>query len=304
MARFTNFSLVVLSLLFSRTLASPTVLPRAVESDVAYAFAADNGEVIGYHADGTVAGILPPANQLQARQGSGCKLISVDEAKSLDGWEDIENYAHDNWGKGSYKLNNQFEGRSALVCVDGEPQPLSADANPSCSSKESRTGGKLVGTDGWVDIPHTQGYSTTGTWTVVTQSTMLGSSLTASASHMSGLVGVEMTVTTEVTNTATESFSSTNESKDTQSVRMNAQEGKTCKLRFISKNCSVQGSGKVKYIASGWMWFNYEDKTEGHYRWAVNIENVVKDVNRRSSEASVRGQISGTATSSYEGSCV
>ncbi|TFL03435.1 hypothetical protein BDV98DRAFT_504512 [Pterulicium gracile] len=305
MARFTNVSLVVLSLLFSRAAAFPAVLPRAIESDVAYAFADDNGEMIGYYADGTVAGVLPPANQLQARQGNGCKLISVDEAKSLDGWEDIENYAHENWGDGSYNLGNEFEGRSALVCVDGEPQPLSADANPSCSSKESETGGKLVGTDGWVDISYTQGYSTTGTWTV-TESTMLGSSLTASVGFSIPDVlelGVETTITTEVTNTATESFSTTNESKDTQSVRLNAPEGKTCKLRFTSKNCSVQGSGKVKYIASGWMWFNYDDKTEGHYRWAVNIENVVPDVNRRSSEASVRGQISGTATSEYEGSC-
>lgn len=116
----------------------------------------------------------------------------------VDGWDDIENYAHENWGDGSYNLGNEFEGRSALVCVDGEPQPLSADgafppsmpsqppshsrlllANPSCSSRESETGGKLVGTDGWVDISYTQGYSTTGEWTV-TQSTMLGSSLTAS----------------------------------------------------------------------------------------------------------------------------
>lgn len=87
----------------------------------------------------------------------------------------------------------QYEGSAALVCVDNKPAVLYADgtlsssftlrslsnehlplATPSCSSRESSTGGQLVGISGQVTISYTQGYSTS-----VTESTMLGSSLTA-----------------------------------------------------------------------------------------------------------------------------
>ncbi|TFK97505.1 hypothetical protein BDV98DRAFT_658604 [Pterulicium gracile] len=309
MPRLSSSSLFTLAILMARvfvpTAASPLPPTDILLDEVAYISADAGGELVGYRVDGSLVGRLPHESALQTRQSSGCKLMSVDEAKSLDGWGDIEKYAHDNWGKKKYNLANDFEGRSALVCVDQEPAVLNADATPSCTNRESSTGGTLVGTSGQVTISYTQGYSQSAAMTV-TESTSLGSSLTANVGFkLLDLldVGASVTTTATVTNTVSESFTVTETSQDTQSVTMQAAEGKTCQLRFTNKTCSVQGSGTVKYVASGWIWFNYVDKTKGHYKWGVNIGAVVPDVNRRSATASVRGVVSGESKSEYQGSC-
>ncbi|TFK95469.1 hypothetical protein BDV98DRAFT_587065 [Pterulicium gracile] len=288
MTRFSSSSsFFTLAILLAQTLstsATPLSIPRNADDKIAYLSGEKNGNLLGYRLDGSVVGPVPHGVSLQARQSSGCKLMSIDEAKSR-----------------SYNLGNEYEGSAALVCVDNKPAVLYADATPSCSSRESSTGGQLVGISGQVTISYTQGYSTS-----VTESTMLGSSLTANVGFkFFDLldVGASMTTTTQVTNTVSEGFTVTESSSETQSITMQAQEGKYCQLRFSNRSCNVRGSGQVRYISSGCFWFNYNDETEGHYRWAVNIEAIVPDLNRRSATATVRGMVSGDSTSDYQGSC-
>ncbi|KAG7441246.1 uncharacterized protein BT62DRAFT_908782 [Guyanagaster necrorhizus] len=36
--------------------------------------------------------------------------------------------------------------------------------------------------------------------------------------------------------------------------------------RASTKTCNIQGTGNIRYLASGWIWFNYDSETRGHYK--------------------------------------
>ena len=49
-------------------------------------------------------------------------------------------------------------------------------------------------------------------------------------------------------------------------VTLTAPEGKTCTVEMSVKSCTLQAQGTIHYYATGWIWFNYNDETQGHYK--------------------------------------
>ena len=99
---------------------------------------------------------------------------------------------------------------------------------------------------------------------------------------------------------------------------MKAKEGKQCTISNTVKLCQIQAKGALKLRATGWVWFNYEDKQKGHFKCklnlrfllvrpdvrtgAVNMDSVLND-DQRTSEMEVAGDVRAETKSAFAGKC-
>ncbi|KAJ3518179.1 hypothetical protein NLJ89_g15 [Agrocybe chaxingu] len=220
---------------------------------------------------------------LQARAGSSCTALSVDEAMKLPGWGKIEQYAKDKYG------------------------------TPTCIDDNATIAGKMVGTSGSVKLTFQQGYSNSGTWSV-SKSSALAQAVTFSAELSLpelGKAGGSSTTTATFTNTISSGFTTTVNNQATQEMSMNAPAGKFCCGTMKSRSCNVNGQGRVRLIASGFIWFNYKDKRAPvndrngakHYKYGINILNALKNKDDRSSWLDFTGSMKASSKSDYAASC-
>lgn len=94
--------------------------------------------------------------------------------------------------------------------------------------------------------------------------------------------------------------------------------------QFDTKSCSFSGSGNIRYTATGWVWFNYDSKTKGHYKCAsdmllsmmphssdptqsylgaLNIDETLKNIDDRSSTMNFAASGNIVTKSKYKGVC-
>ncbi|KAF5384519.1 hypothetical protein D9757_006448 [Collybiopsis confluens] len=239
---------------------------------------------------------------------STCTNLTIDEAKTLGGWNTIVKYADDKWGTGSRKIvvnPKDYPSSGALVCITDQNVKATFTGSPTCQSNKVTTSGQITGTNGTVSIAVAQGFTATASL-VVSKAATIGVSDTLSAKinfPEVAEVSESVTLSTSITNTQTSGFDSSHNDVSTVTVVMNAPKGETCNAITSVTTCTLQATGRVQYLASGWVWFNYDDKTHGHYKWSVNIESAVTNADDRSSYAEIKGSVEATTHASYKGKC-
>ncbi|KAF9030299.1 hypothetical protein BDZ89DRAFT_1244327 [Hymenopellis radicata] len=266
-------------------------------------------EYVAYTRDGTFFGryaIDSSVASVERRAASQCGDLSVDDAKTLPGWAAIEQYANDNWGDGSRTLlrilKMYFLDSPAQFCVTDEVVELSFSGDPICQTHTISTSGTIVGTSGEVYIEVDQGFNTDTSYTVTSASTIGVSSTLSVKVGIPEVADVtsDLTVSTEVTNTLSSTIDVLYNDVSKVTLKITAPEGETCTAETEVKTCNMQATGKIRYLATGWVWFNYEDKTEGHYKWAASIDSILTNQDDRSSFAEFKGSMSSDTHSSYE----
>ncbi|KAF8903576.1 hypothetical protein CPB85DRAFT_1226443 [Mucidula mucida] len=266
-------------------------------------------EFVAYKRDGTLYGRYPAtASTGLTKRASQCGDLSVDDAKKLPGWDAIEQYANDNWGDGSRKLETNPEdylSQPAQFCVTDEVVELSFEGDPVCQTHTTSTEGKLVGTEGQVSIAVAQGFNTDTSYTVSQASTIGVSSTLGVQIGIPEVADVteSVTVSTEVTNELSSTLDVSYNDVSTVTITMTAPEGQTCTAEATVKTCNMQATGNIRYLATGWVWFNYDDKTEGHYKWAAHIDSILTKQDDRSTWAEFKGSMSSDTHAAYEGTC-
>ncbi|THU77409.1 hypothetical protein K435DRAFT_812482 [Dendrothele bispora CBS 962.96] len=218
---------------------------------------------------------------------SMCADLSVDEAKTLPGWDTLTKYTDDNWGKKSRNIvtnPKEYLGMGAQVCIQSDTVQFSSDAQPDCQSQSFASDGKLSGTSGEVSIEVQTGFNL--------ETTLTTTNATAEVS-----MGVEFTNTNSKTTTTQYNGTSTGR------LTLKAPQGKTCNANLEMECCTLSGTGTVNYIASGWVWFNYNDKTDGHYKWAVSVDSTLTNIADRSSQMEVKGLVKSESHMAYNGTC-
>ncbi|KAK0237303.1 hypothetical protein EDD85DRAFT_837155 [Armillaria nabsnona] len=270
------------------------------------------GHYLAFKRDGSLYGRYPvdaESNGLERRAASQCGQLSIDEAKTLPGWDAIEQYANDNWGDGSRDIvtnPTDYVDSPASVCITDEVVELTFSGDPVCQTHTTSTAGQLVGTEGEVDIEVDQGFNTDTSYTVTTASTIgVSDTLTVKVGVPEVAEVTEaLTISAEVTDTTSSTFDVSYNDVSKVTLKITAPEGKTCTATTNTKTCNIQATGNIRYLASGWIWFNYDDKTQGHYKWAVGIEAVLTNQDDRSSFAEFKGSMVADTHTSYAGTCV
>ncbi|KAK0237302.1 hypothetical protein EDD85DRAFT_1008418 [Armillaria nabsnona] len=93
-------------------------------------------------------------------------------------------------------------------------------------------------------------------------------------------------------------------STDVRDESSNSADEKTCTATTSTQTCNIEATGNIRYLASGWIWFDYSSKVQGHYDWAVSIEAILTNQDDRSSFAEFKGSMVANIRTSYAGSCV
>ncbi|KDR67352.1 hypothetical protein GALMADRAFT_130409 [Galerina marginata CBS 339.88] len=265
-----------------------------------------------YHGD--VASIYPRA--------SGCSPLSIEQLKQLPGWSKIQQYASDTYGGGGVNIvvnPSEYPDRPAVVCLKDGVVPIQVQGAPSCTSTTSQMDSGSKGTSGQNSISLQQGYSNTGTWTVTQESSLaVGASLSVTVGIPEVAdVSASVTTTATITNSLANSFSTTASDQTTQTITYNVGDGQNClgtvclyfdfvgnfdatsTLQITTKTCNVQGKGSAAYVATGYVWFNYDDARTSksdpnggkHYKYSVDIASVLSNINDRSSSLTFSGSM-------------
>ncbi|KIK70237.1 hypothetical protein GYMLUDRAFT_34726 [Collybiopsis luxurians FD-317 M1] len=311
----TYFRAVALPLLlFLSVSAAPFTKPRSLPRGVRHiALDEDTNEFVAFRRDGTFYGRYPADMESlsfvhKRDTASSCTNLTAAEAQQLPGWSKINNYANDNWGKGSRNIvtnPDQYPDSPALVCITNETVDVSFSGSPICQSNNVTVNGEVEGTNGSMKVEVAQGTSTSSSFTISTSSTIGVSSTLSVEIGIPDLGGVSdaTTISTEVTNSQTKSFEATY--NDTTSITHTYQtpQGKTCNAMISVNTCHSQATGKIRYLASGWVWFNYDSTTKGHYKWAASIDDILTNEDDRSSFADFQGSVAAETRANYQTIC-
>jgi hypothetical protein len=310
---------LILAGLVQIAIASP-VAPRSVAH---LKYDTRSEKVYMYRRDGSLHGVYSKRQfndqfqSLQARDGgSSCNALSVDDAKKLPGWSKIEAYAKSTWGDGSYNLATnpkEYPDSPANACVDTAKVQLAAKGPPSCNNQTSNAQGTLTGTKGTVTLSQGSSSSISGSWTVTQTSTFMeGTSFSVGIEIPEGpSLGMEFQQSTTITNEQSKSFSTSANASNAISLNVDNPNGNSCTFTLETQTCSQDTTGSLPIVATGWVWFNYNDKRpalsdpkgDAHFKYAASIESVLTDKADRSSSIEFQGSINMVSNSGYGGKC-
>lgn len=243
--------------------------------------------VIAYDARDNYLGFMErDALAVPYKRDGSCSALSADEAQKLPGWDTLKATAQSNWGKGSWHIvtnDDDYPTEPASVCAQDAGNVV-VKGDPQCTVQTQSLETTIVGTNGTATVSQTSGtlYSSSQT---VTQSASLSIDRTVTVSV--GIpevadVSASTTLSTSMTNTLAVTTTSESNQQTTQTVSIAVPDGATCSVTFKETSCTTRGSGQVPFTATGWVWFEYNDKTHGHYKWALNMDNILSEADRSS----------------------
>ncbi|KAJ7485371.1 hypothetical protein FB451DRAFT_54950 [Mycena latifolia] len=291
--------------------ASSPSLPRTFDSvprdATKLAFDPETGIVSVFDTRGSFIGTTQPSKRGKRDTGT-CSALSADDVKALPGWDTLEAAAKSNWGKGSYNLATNIDDESgypAQACISNDEVEVTLSGDPSCTTTNQQSSGTLAGTTGKITLSAQTGTdSSTTTTTTKTTDFTLGVSVSAKIGFPD-IVDVTSTFSTSltITNTLSSAVTTSTNQQQTSTITMDAKEGETCSLSFTSKACTGYGTGSIKFVATGWAWFEFNSKVDGHYYWALNMDSILSNEADRTSTLDFKSAISATDLSNYSGSC-
>ncbi|KAJ7779809.1 hypothetical protein B0H16DRAFT_726286 [Mycena metata] len=277
------------------------------------AYDEDTHEVIAFSSNRTNLGRFVLDQGLGRRTTGSCVDMSADDVKKIPGWGTLESTAQQNWGSGSYNLvtNDQnFPDQPAQVCADTSIVPIAVDGDPSasgsCTTQNSTSEGELVGANGTITLQHSSGSTYTTTTTVTKQSAFqLGEEVGVEIGFPDiADVSAKFSISTTITNTLSTATTSTTDLTSAGSVTLSSVAGHSCYLQFTSQTCTITGSGQIRMLGTGWVWFEYNDATDGHYKWALNMDAVLPNQDDKSSFITFKTATATASTSEYHGVCI
>ncbi|KAJ7661838.1 hypothetical protein B0H17DRAFT_1258339 [Mycena rosella] len=293
---------------------SPTYIAGLPRDTTHLALDDEAREVIAFGRRGEQLGRFAFAPHTTNRRDVGaCADMSSDDVQKLPGWNTLKTMAENNWGTGSYNVvtnDENYPDSPAQSCVSTDVMLIVPDGNPSasqsCNTQSSQSGGNQVGTNGTIALTHSEGTSSSTTTTVTKQSSIAVGVSVAAKIKFPEIVDVTstFTFTGTFTNTLSTATETTSDETSSATVTQSNVAGKTCYLEFTTQTCTITGSGQVRMLGTGWVWFEYNDKTQGHYKWALSIDGTLTNQDDRSTFIEFRSTTGTTSTSNYTGVCV
>ncbi|KAJ7500534.1 hypothetical protein B0H11DRAFT_2378367 [Mycena galericulata] len=295
--------------------ATPLTSPRDISGIPTHlALDEETREVIAFNRRGENLGRFPLEHVgVSKRNTTGsCATMSPSDVQQLPGWNTLKATAEKNWGTGSYNVvtnDKDYPSQPAQSCVSTDVVNIAPDGSPSasqsCTTQQSTSNGEQVGTSGSIALTHTEGTSS-DTTTTVTQESSIAVGVSVSAQiGFPDIVDITsaFTFTTTFTNTLSTATETTNDQTTSATVTQSNAAGKMCHLTFTTQTCTITGTGKVRMLGTGWVWFEYNSATDGHYKWALSIDETLTNQDDRSTWIDFKSTTGTTTTSNYTGVC-
>jgi len=249
------------------------------------------------------------------RRDGQCQPLTSDQAQKLPGFAQIAKFADDNFGTGSRNIvtnDPDFPDRPATLCVAPEPVTVSLDA-PNCNTVLNPISGSQ-NTNGTISFAVQQGTSIQGSWSV-TQTTSVaddvsfGVTLDIPDTGLGFSAGASQTTTVE--NGLSKSFSTTTNTQTTTTLTFGLPADNSCNLSVNATSCTASGTGQVKLLATGFVWFEYDDAHVApsdpnggkHFKYAASIEQVLTNEDDRAASMNFGGQLSIDNQVSFQQGC-
>lgn len=252
---------------------------------------------------------------LEERDGLSCYPLDVDQMKKLPGWGKLEQYAKDTYGEGGVNIvtnPSEYSDRPANACVNVAKVQVQWSGKPQCTESTTDINGKATGTSADISFSQKTGSEQSASWTVTRSSEICSSVSFNVGVELPGLVsaGVSLSASTTIKNERSSSFTTaTNDMKET-TVSYKNDSGKQCHMALKTKTCTASASGKVPVVASGYVWFNYDDKRapkndpngSAHYKYSIPIDSVLSEA-ERTSFVEFQGPVNGVNKALYDVNC-
>ncbi|KAJ7199388.1 hypothetical protein GGX14DRAFT_373167 [Mycena pura] len=271
-------------------------------------------EIVAFRGD-ELLGRFPIASGISSRDTAptgSCADMSSDDVQKLPGWNTLQSTAVNNWGKGSYNVvtnDKDFPDAPAQICVSTDVVNIVPDgsqsASSSCQTETSTSQGMQDGTNGTITLTHQADTQSTTTSTVTKESSISTGVSVSAKVEFPAIVDVTsaLTFTSTFTNTLSTSTSSTSGQTDTDTATQNIPEGKTCYFEFTTQTCTITGTGMVRMLGTGWVWFEFNNPTKGHYKWGLNIDATLTNQDDRSTFIEFKSTTGMSSTGNYTGMC-
>ncbi|KAJ3730920.1 hypothetical protein DFJ43DRAFT_1189539 [Lentinula guzmanii] len=281
-----------------------------------------------------------------AESDSRCRDLTLAEAKTIPNWEGILAYADERYGKGSRNIlmydKHYPNVRPAKVCVPSQVVPIKLTGSPSCKTTNATDGGNISGTHGIASIMIQQGLTLTSSFTISDAASMgltnafrakikfpdFGSTrggrqclqrlpIRSPQSESSSTFALQPNF---LVNFSLPSFEVKFDDMVTTTFNMTVKEGQTCQAMESVVSCTLQGTGEVPFIASGIIWFQYDDKTYDHIEYnekkphskhykshvlavQLNMTEVLPEAAQRTTTATFKGSFLTTSHGQYKAVC-
>jgi len=247
--------------------------------------ASPRSPVVLAHMNGAEARALFKKGQLGARDPSLCSQITIDQLNQMtDALNDATAYATKAWGGGwdSIKVNpSDNSGSPAQVCY---PDPMQFTAtwssNPTCSKSSAKFTGHIQQGSNAAQVAIQQGSSVSAA-TTVESSTTIGSATEFKAGIKVGIpdVGdgefsVSETVSVDLKNTKGSTTTATSDARTTVQDTVTCTGPANVEVDVDLQTCTAQGNVNFPVTLGGWVWFYYGSRRNGHYEWAVNLDDA------------------------------
>ncbi|SJL04053.1 uncharacterized protein ARMOST_07411 [Armillaria ostoyae] len=297
-------SLFYLSTILVGAPALPSLRSSSAQWEIAHiAYDEDNGQFLGFKRDGSVRTIpCPRAACLEAvsrpvrqpncrRSPVSCihfvlwwMIVVLTACSIVPGWDALEAYAKSNRGSGSWNIvtnPKEYPGSPTYVCDD----PVKIELDGILVKIRENVDKFLIDIiqvilnvktvqsimylgrlePMAVSLQVQQGSNMSSEYTVTSVSTLAISS-TLGVSFGIPLLSADasVTVSKEVTNEQSSSFEMSYSTVVTVTRTIDTKDGKTCPVHLKLHTCTAKSKGQIRYLATGWVWFNYNDRTHGH----------------------------------------
>ncbi|KAJ3991394.1 hypothetical protein F5050DRAFT_1716128 [Lentinula boryana] len=247
---------------------------------------------------------IPDPSAIWRRSSAGaCKNLT--DPKILPGWEKINEYAKTHWGNKRHKVvtnDKDFPQFPALVCTPTtQPIQMSYSGEPLCTTNNVTSAGVLSGTSGTVSVSVGQGFMVSSTFALSSSTSFdLSDGLTPMI-NFPDVAGIMQGFSTNamISNTRSESLTKTYNDMQTTTLIMASLEGQKCDATVEIRTCLLQGTGVLRMVGEGFVWFQYEDKVKDR----VDIKEIVPDLEERTTTITFQGPIKVETHAAYAGSC-
>jgi len=247
---------------------------------------------------------------------SQCSLLDFDDVQQLPGWSRVEEYAKKTWGTGDWEIDINppgYKDKPATMCV-AKSIPVVATGKPRCNSSRVDIQPDKNNKN---RISVVEGYINSGYWKITNVTSAAHSQFFTGKFKMPNITlqskeklrpidATGVFINAPYNNFLTAAAKTTTKNKELTKIQ-----DRNCIGTANREVCIVPAQGRIQLIATGYIWFKYNKKRaplanpDGakHSRYAVLIEDVLKNATDRSVWIDFNGYMNATKLSDYFDEC-